>query len=120
MVVREISQLQYLDQVVDVPVVVVAQVPQVHVEMKTVETSQLQPVEQVPHVHVVMKTAEIQQLQVKVVDVPVVLVVPVPQVRVVKKTVEELQFEIVEKTVENPETQIDTCLTCDAQMHGRM
>ena len=49
------------------------------------------------------------------IDVPVVLVMPVPQVRVVRKTVEELQFEIVEKTVENPETQIDTCLTCDAK-----
>ena len=32
-----------------------------------------------------------------------------------KKTVEELQFEIVEKTVDNPATQIDTCLTCDAK-----
>ena len=29
---------------------------------------------------------------------------PVPQVRVVKKTVEDPQFQIVEKTVENPET----------------
>ena len=78
----EISLLQVDDKVVDVPVVVVAQVPQVHV---------------------VMKTAEIPQLQVKVVDVPVVLVVlvvPVPQVRVVKKTVEDSQRQIVEKIIE--------------------
>ena len=45
---------------------------------------------------------------------------PVPQVRVVKKAVEDQQFEIVEKTVENPETQIsdvviDVCFTCDAK-----
>ena len=81
---------------VDVPVVVVAQVPQVHVEMKTVEITQLQPVEQVPHVHVVAETTEIPQLQVKVVDVLVVLVVPVSQVHVVKKTVEDSQLQIVE------------------------
>ena len=105
----EISQLQ----VEDVPVVVVAQVPQVPVEMKTVETSQLQPVEQVPQVHVEMKTVEIPQLQVKAVDVPVVLVILVSQVQVVKKTVEDPQFEIIEKTVENP--VIDACLTCDAK-----
>ena len=45
------------------------------------------------------------QITDKMTDVPVVLVVPVPQVRVVKKTVEDPQFQIVEKTVENPETQ---------------
>ena len=40
-------------------------------------------------------------------DVPVVLVVqaPVVQVRVVKKTVEDAQFQIVEKTAEAPQTQ---------------
>ena len=99
---REVSQLQHLDQVVDVPAVLV--------------------VEQVPHVHVVAKTAEIPQLQVtgKVTDVLVVSVVQVPRVWVVKKTVEDPQFEIVEKTVENPETRIsdvviDACLTCDAK-----
>ena len=47
-------------------------------------------------------------------------VVHVPRVWVVKKTVEDSQFEIVEKNVENPETQIsdvviDACLTCDAK-----
>ena len=45
------------------------------------------------------------------------LVVPVPQVRIVKKTVEDSQLQIVEKTIENPETQIsdvvtDVCFTC--------
>ena len=48
------------------------------------------------------------------------LVVPVPQVQIVKKTVEDSQFQIVEKTIENPETQIydvvtDACLTCDVK-----
>ena len=80
--VLEVPLLQFNDKVVDIPVVVVAQVPQVHV---------------------VMKTAEIPQLQVKVVDVPVVLVVPVPQVRIVKKTVEDSQLQIVEKIIEIPE-----------------
>ena len=58
---------------VDVPVVLVAKVPQVRVVMKTVETPQLEFAEQVP------------------------------QVRVVKKTVENSQLQIVEKTIENPE-----------------
>ena len=48
----EISQLQHTDQVVDVPVVVVSQVPQVHVVM-TVET---------PRVQIVAETTEIPQL----------------------------------------------------------
>ena len=70
----------------------------------------------------VQKNIEISQLQVddKMVDVPVMLVVLVPQVRIVKKTVEDLQLQIVEKTIENPETQIsdvvtDACLTCDVK-----
>ena len=40
----------------------------------------------------------------KATDIPVVAQRQVPQVHVVKKTVEDPQFEIVEKTVENPET----------------
>ena len=94
----ETPQLQYCDEVVDVPAVLV--------------------VEQVPHVHVVAKTPEIPQLQItdKVIDVPVVSAMQVPRVCVVKKTVEDSQFE----TVENPETQISdavliACLTCDAK-----
>ena len=69
---REISQLQNLDQVVDVPVVVVAHGPHVHVEMKTVETSQLQLVVQVPVVPVVTETTEIPQLLVveKIGEIP--------------------------------------------------
>merc|ERR1712107_906190 len=41
----------------------------------------------------------------KVVDVPVVQVVQVPQVQVVEKTVEIPQLQIVEKIVEIPEIQ---------------
>ena len=40
----------------------------------------------------------------KAIDIPVVAQRQVPQVHVVKKTVEDPQFETVEKTVENPET----------------
>ena len=59
----EISQLQNCDEVVDVPAVFVEQVPHVHVEMKTVEITQLQPVEQVPRVLVVEKTTEIHSFK---------------------------------------------------------
>ena len=48
---------------IDVPAVFVEQVPQVYVEMKTVEITQLQPVAQVPRVLVVEKTTEIPQLR---------------------------------------------------------
>ena len=52
------------------------------------------------------KRIEIPPLQFmdKAIDIPVVAQRQVPQVHVVKKTVEDPQFEIVEKTVENPET----------------
>ena len=78
----EIAQLQYCDEVINVPVVQVVRVPQSQVVAETA-----------------------QQITDKVTDVPVVLVVPVPQVRMVRKTVEDPQFQIVEKTVENSETQ---------------
>ena len=88
--------LQFTDKVVDNPVVAQRQI-----SMETVQ-----------------KSIEIPQLQHcdDVIDVPVVSVLEVPRVWVVKKTVEDPQFE----TVENPETQIsdvviDACFTCDAK-----
>ena len=53
-----------------------------------------------------IKRIEVPPLQFmdKAIDIPVVAQRQVPQVHVVKKTVEDPQFEIVEKTVENPET----------------
>ena len=80
----EISQLQYCDEAINVKQTVVQVV-------------------RVPQSQVVAETA--QQITDKVTDVPAVLVVPVPQVRMVKKTVEDPQFQIVEKTVEKTETQ---------------
>ena len=52
------------------------------------------------------KRIEIPPLQFmdKAIDIPVVAQRQVPQVHVVKKTVEDPQFEIVEKAVENTET----------------
>ena len=52
------------------------------------------------------KRIEIPPLQFmdKAIDIPVVAQRQVPQVHVVKKTVEDPQFEIVQKTAENPET----------------
>ena len=82
----EISQLQYCDEVVDIPAVLV--------------------VEQVPHVHVVAKTPEIPQLQItdKVIDVPVVSAMQVPRVCAVKKTAETPQLPRVKKFGVIPET----------------
>ena len=85
----EIPPLQFTDKVADISVVAQKQISMVLTVQKSIEISQLQITD-------------------KVIDVPVVSVVQVPRVLVVK-TVEDLQFEIVEKTVENPETQIDTC-----------
>ena len=81
----EVPLSQFIDKIVEIPVVAQRQISTVQTVQKRIEISQLQITD-------------------KVTDVPVVLVVPVPQVRVVKKTVEDPQFEIVEKTVENPET----------------
>ena len=92
----EIPELQFTDKVVDNPVVAQRQISMETVQ-KIIETPQLQYCDDA-------------------IDVPVVSVVEVPRVWVVKKTVEDPQFE----TVENPETQIsdvviDACLTCDAK-----
>ena len=53
----EIPQLQYCDDVIDVPVVSVVQVPQVQVSEKTVEISQLQAAEKI------VETRETQTIQ---------------------------------------------------------
>merc|ERR1719284_1005822 len=82
----EVPQLQFIDKVVDIPVVAQRQIPMVQTVQKTIEIPQLQYVD-------------------KVVDVPVVQVVQVPQVQVVEKTVEIPQLQIVEKIVEIPEIQ---------------
>ena len=58
----EITQLRYTDDVVDVPVVLVVQVPQVQVVAETAEIPQVLSDVQVPQVHVVIKTVEIRQL----------------------------------------------------------
>ena len=83
----QIPQLQHTDQVVDVPVVVVAQVPQVHVVMKTVET---------PRVQIVAETTEIPQLPLveKIEMIPEIQTIQGPQ------TSESLSIEgtVAEKT----------------------
>merc|ERR1712012_1319198 len=74
----EVPQLQFIDKVVDIPVVAQRQIPMVQTVQKTIEIPQLQYVD-------------------KVVDVP--------EVQVVEKTVEIPQLQIVEKIVEIPEIQ---------------
>ena len=100
---KAIPQLH--DEVIDVPAVFVVLVPQVHDEMKTVETTQLQPVEQVPHVHVVKKTVEDAQLQVveKIGEIPEDFPVCIPRetlqqnkiLCVVKKTLVKSRLEML-------------------------
>ena len=109
----EIPLWQFMNKVVDIPVVAQRQISEV-IDVPVVAQKQISMT------LTVQKNIEISQLQVddKMVVVPVMLVVPVPQVRIVKKTVEDSQLQIVEKTIENPETQIsdvviDACLTCD-------
>ena len=111
----KIPQVQFLDKADDMLVDVQRQIPVAQTMQKTMEVPPSQCIDKVvdipvvaqrqisPMVQTVQKTIEIPQLQVKVVDVPVVLVVPVPQVRVVKKTVEDSQLQIVEKISEIPE-----------------
>ena len=72
-------QMQFIDKVVDVPGVT----------------------QQTPIVQMIQKTTEIPRLHDidKVIDVPVVLVVRVPQLRVVEQTVEIPQLQLVEKIV---------------------
>ena len=92
-------------EVIDVPAVFVVLVPQVHDEMKTVETTQLQPVEQLPHVHVVKKTVEDAQLQVveKIGEIPEDFPVCIPRetlqqnkiLCVVKKTLVKSRLEML-------------------------
>ena len=93
----ETPQLQDAGKVVDVPVVLVAQVPHVHVVAKTAEKPQLLSDVQAPHAHAVEKTVEIPQL---------LLVSQIPQAQVVEKTVEGPQLQIVEETAKIPETQM--------------
>ena len=70
-------------------------------------------------VQTVQTSMEIPQLQYcdEVINVPVVSVVQVPRVWVVKKkTVEDPQFQIVEQSVEKPETRTIQCLVVQAPL----
>ena len=91
----EIPQLEHTDDVVNVPVVSVAQVPQVRVVMKTVETSQLPLVVQAPRVQIVAEATELLS------DVQV------PRVRVAAETVEISQSLFSEKIATIPEVLFD-------------
>ena len=77
------GELQFIDEVLDIPVV----------EQRQIHTDRT-----------VQRNMEIHQLQSidKVTDVPVVLVVRVPHVQVVKETVEIPQLQLVENIVVTP------------------
>ena len=78
----EVSLSQFTDKAMDIPVVAPRQI--------------------LPMTQTVQKTIEIPQLQCidEVIDVPAVLVVPVPQVQVSGKTVEISQLQTAEKIVD--------------------
>ena len=84
----KVQPLQFINKVVDVPVVAQRQIPIV--------------------VQTIQKTTDIPQLQCidKVIDVPVVSVAQAPHVQIVEKTVESPQMHIAEKTAEIPLLQI--------------
>ena len=81
----EVPLLQFTDKVVDNPVVVQRQIS-TEIVQKTMETPQSQCIDEM-------------------IDVPVVSVMQVPRACVVKKTVENPQFQTVEKSAEDPQTQ---------------
>ena len=92
----EIPQVQFLDEVDEIPVVAQRQIPIDQTVRKTVETPQLQVID-------------------KVVDDPVV---QVPRVQVLEKTVEISQLQAAEKVVETRETQtIQSIQTSESSVH---
>ena len=84
----KVQPLQFINKVVDVPVVAQRQIP---IAVQTIQ-----------------KTTDIPQLQCidKVIDVPVVSVAQAPHVQIVEKTVQSPQMQIAEKTAEIPLLQI--------------
>ena len=113
----KIPQVQFLTKVDDMPVVVQRQVSTAQTVQKAMEVPLLQFTDKVVDnpvvVHrqisteTVQKTMETPQSQCidEMIDVPVVSVVQVPRACVVKKTVENPQFQTVEKSAEDPQTQ---------------
>ena len=113
----KIPQVQFLTKVDDMPVVVQRQVSTAQTVQKAMEVPLLQFTDKVvdnPVVvqrqistEIVQKTMETPQSQCidEMIDVPVVSVVQVPRACVVKKTVENPQFQTVEKSAEDPQTQ---------------
>ena len=111
----EIPQLQYIDKVVDVPVVMQKQVPAIQKVQKTVEVPQVQLIDKVVdmlvvlqrHVTIIQKvqrTVEAPQVHYtdKIVDVPLVLQRQVPTIQNVQKTVEVQQVQFLDKVVDIP------------------
>ena len=78
---RKVHKIVEISQVVDVPVVLVVQVPRVQVGAETAEIPQLQSDAQVPQVHVGVETVEIRQLLFveKTVMIPEIQTVHCPQ-----------------------------------------
>ena len=113
----KIPQVQFLTKVDDMPVVVQRQMSTAQTVQKAMEVPLLQFTDKVVDnpvvVHrqisteTVQKTMETPQSQCidEMIDVPVVSVVQVPRACVVKKTVENPQFQTVEKSAEDPQTQ---------------
>merc|ERR1712083_199712 len=100
--------VQYIDRVVDVPVVKQRQVPSIQKVQRTVEVPQVQYIDrvvdvpvvkqrQVPSVQVVQKPVTVPVIETveKIVDVPVIKQVEVPQIQTVEKVVEVPEVQAV-------------------------
>ena len=111
----EVPQIQYEDQIVQVPVQKQVQVPVVQKVQKTVKVPQIQyedeivqvPVTkqvQVPMVQKVQKTVEVPQVQYEdqIIQVPVAKHVHVPMVQKVQKTIEVPQVQYEDQIVDVP------------------
>ena len=108
-VTTHIEVPQFVDKIADMPVVAQRQIPMALTVQKTMEVSTRQFINKLVDVPVVAQR-QIPVVQTdQVVDVPVVSVVPAPQVQVTEKTAEIPLLQIVKKTVETPEVQMVRC-----------
>merc|ERR1719221_1558879 len=98
----EVPQVQYIDRVVDVPVMKQRHVPSVQRVQKPVMRQR-----HVPSIQKVQKPVAVPVIETieKIIDVPVIKHVEVPQIQTIEKVVEIPQIQTVEKVVEIPEVQ---------------
>jgi len=111
----DVPQIQWVDKVIDVPVIKQVEVPCIKKVQKHVEVPQIKWVDQkmdvprikkvpVPSVQTVQTKKEVLQVEWidKIIDVPVVKQRPVPVIQKVKSIVEVPRVEFVDEVVDTP------------------